>query len=276
MNQAQNVHPVIATTSKNNESVGDGFFGDLYNKILPKRQDGLLPPSVRTILEKIGNEKVSSLTIQRQPVEKVYQALINTISLGAFKQTLKKLDYDEVFHLSLIVNGKYKLEKLDVISLVEYKPESNPKIERVNIVSDKLNSFTISEMLDKTRDYMGASDFTNYNAKTSNCQRFIDSILSANGVNTQEYKRFINQDSEAIFQNMPSFVTKFSSFATDLASRFNRLIKGEALLPASGLYNVIKGQKKDKQKKKIKSKSMKYISGYATELLPEIMSHIQQ
>lgn len=62
-------------------------------------------------LEQVGNEEIKTLEIVRTPLSSFTKGFLNTISLGQFEKISKKY-YDEMFHLSLWINGKYNLEKM--------------------------------------------------------------------------------------------------------------------------------------------------------------------
>lgn len=81
---------------------GDGLF---------IREAGVLQPSARKLLEQVGNEEIKTLEIVRTPLSSFTKGFLNTISLGQFEKISKKY-YDEMFHLSLWINGKYNLEKM--------------------------------------------------------------------------------------------------------------------------------------------------------------------
>jgi hypothetical protein len=83
---------------------------------------------------------------------------------------------------------------------------------------------TLNEFIQKTVDKMGKYGFTNYDALDNNCQKFILSLLEANGSLTPALKNFIYQDITGIVQRLPSYVDRISRFATDTAARAQELI----------------------------------------------------
>ena len=68
----------------------------------------------------------------------------------------------------------------------------NKNLEVLN-VNVKVN-VTIGELVSNTKQFIGDSKFTNYNAVTNNCQVFISSILSANKMNNEVTDRFVKQE----------------------------------------------------------------------------------
>ena len=205
----------------------------LYNRILPQRQSGVLRPKSRKLLMGIANEPITSMEVIRTPIESYINNLLNAISLGAFKKAIQSLGYDKLFHLSLFINKKYVFHKIEVLTL-----DNAPK----NLITEKSEvknvpiptTFTIGQMISKTKDYMGDEKFTSYDPVNNNCQDLVLSVLKANNLSTPDLDSFIKQDAQSIFSKLPAFVGKFAQGVTDIAGRFNRLIEGEGVLEDIG------------------------------------------
>ena len=215
---------------------GSGFFDSLKKKVtgavdrfLPMRQAGLLPPDVRKWLEQNGDKKVSSMTIIRVPVAGYVTLMLQALTLGKFKDALRRLGYDRALHLRLQFtlddNSKWFVEKNEVISLKRYNGAEKDQEDMP--VSNYGGNLTMNEILNNTREFMGNENFSRYSADRLNCQNFILSILQANKLLNDEYRRFILQDAEAIFKGLPSYARVASQKITDFAARVNRFIKGE-------------------------------------------------
>jgi hypothetical protein len=215
---------------------GSGFFDSIKQKLsgvvdkfLPMRQAGVLPPDIRKWLEQNGNKLVKSMTIIRVPVASYVNIMLQALTLGKFKQALNKLGYDKALHLRLQFtlddNSQWYIEKNEVISLSKYTGKAKEQEDMP--VSVYGGNLTMNEILNNTREFMGNENFSRYSSDKLNCQNFILSILQANKLLNQEYKDFILQDAEAIFQNLPSYARVASQKITDFAARVNRFIKGE-------------------------------------------------
>jgi hypothetical protein len=197
------------------EQSGDGVF---------VRESGVLQPSARKLLEEVGNEEVKTLQIVRTPLSSFTRGFLNIISLGQFDKISRKY-YDEMFHLSLLINGQYNLEKNEVV----YFNTKNP-IESKSQVRDVANipkGLTIQQLIDNTRDRMGAENFTNYDAETLNCQNFLINIFDANKIGDKGDRDFIFQDATKIFKELPEFSKVLGKASVKLGAIFNRLIYGE-------------------------------------------------
>lgn len=187
---------------------GDGLF---------LRDVGKLSPKVRKLLEQVGDEKITSIKLFRKP-----------ISLSAFAKfvgVLRNTGFDELLHLGMIINGKYLLDKQDVIHFERSSLPTGKDVESMDVKVDK--EITINELLEKTKKRMGDADFTNYSSKKNNCQDFMLNVLAANGLSTQESSRFIKQDLEKVFNNLPSYAEKIADAVTEAGRVVERVMEGE-------------------------------------------------
>lgn len=199
-------------------SHGDGFFSNLVDKFkkiffFPANK---LPKGSQQVFEKYKSNRIIGLRIQREPIMKGVELFLNLVTAGKFKEAKEKA-YDTLFHLSLIVkldNGRYilieKNERINISEKVKSTVESLPVHYPKPIV-------TLDQFLDKTKNFMGEHDFFQYNARRNNCQSFIASILTANGVATNENINFVKQNAESIFAELPSYLETMQQFITDTA-----------------------------------------------------------
>lgn len=242
---------------------GDGIIDWLKNKfqsgvsiaskLAPLRDPRINPPDVRKWLDLYGNQQVVSLKAKRVPVESAIQTILNVVSLGALRKAIQTLGYDNIFHLSLVINDKYELDKREVITVRNYQKKANEELIDIPLNNKR---FTIRQMLDNTAQSMGDL-YGSYSPQSNNCQDFIIGILTSNGVGNADVKKWIKQDAEKIFAQLPSFSQKFAKFISgDFAGRINRLIQGEGMnpTPRQKLIEKIeestgKSMKREKQKR---------------------------
>lgn len=222
------------------ETKGDGFF-DSARRLLDrlsfkKREAGVLPPQSRELLARIRNEPIVSLVIVRTPIESFINQALQFISGGTWQDAVRKTGYDKIFHLSLFINNKYTLHKIEVATLAEGNP-IKPTSQTMPITP---NSESIGELIDTTLRTVGGSRFSEYNPVSQNCQDFLIDVLQSNGLLTPDAMQFIKQDAQTIFQNMPQFTAKIATAATDLGARFNRLIYGESIKNKDHLLQKVK------------------------------------
>ena len=194
---------------------GDGVF---------MREAGVLQPSARKLLEQVGNEEIKTLQIVRTPLSSFTKGFLNTISLGQFDKISKKY-YDEMFHLSLWINGKYNLEKNEVVYFNTKNPkQTNSQVKDVKNIPAGL---TIQQLIDNARKRMGNENFSNYDAEKLNCQNFLINVLDGSNVGNKEDGDFIFQDATKIFKELPEYAKVLGKASVKLGAIFNRLIYGE-------------------------------------------------
>jgi hypothetical protein len=178
------------------------------------------------MLEKFGNETVSSITIARVPLSSFVTNLLNLISLGTYKKAVQESPYEKMFHLFLVLNSKFTLEKNSVLNFVESTSALSQKdVETMEVPVN--GNFTIKEMFDRTVEKIGMKQFTSYRATSWNCQDLILNILDANGLLTDDLKQFLYQNPQEIFGRMPQFVQKLGQTLTDMSAVGDKILEGE-------------------------------------------------
>lgn len=187
------------------------------------------PPEVKSWLNKHGDEVITSLKVGRTPVSGIVRGVLNVLSLGALNKAVKKAGIDSLFHLYLIINDKYRLEKNQLITFTNYKPLG--KDEQIQSISLDKENLTIGDLIDNGVKKMGKTDFFTYGAfGNRNCQGFIMGLLQGSGIKPPT--DFIKQDIETIVENVPSYVPKVANAITDLAGALDLLKqKARKLLP---------------------------------------------
>jgi hypothetical protein len=192
------------------------------------RDPSINPPPVRKILQSIGSEKVESLQLIRTPLSKISRFLLNIASLGQVERKLKETNIDQLFHLSLLINGKYELDKQDVIKLIR-----NPnavKSDSETLIVPVSSNITINELLQNTQNQMG-DRYAPYDAVNNNCSIFISNVLSSNGLSTDNSDIFLNQKTIELFSKFPSITEKLVKLSTDLGAVVDKAIYGEGDKP---------------------------------------------
>lgn len=186
-------------------------------------------PEIRSLLKKIGGKKIESIVIQRVPIESALRGALDVISLGGFSKATKKLGYDDVFHLSMIVGleGLKKpvvVEKNEVINISYKIPPLKEGGERLTVPVTK--SLTLDQMLEATQSVQG-SNFFLYHPANRNCQMFIRDLLKNSGLLTADAEAFIMQDAKEIFKRLPSWSEAIAKGVTDLGAQWDRIFYGK-------------------------------------------------
>lgn len=172
---------------------------------------------VQSVLDKHGGETITSLTIVRTPLAKALNVLMNVVSFGEYEKAKSKNGYDDYFHLNLNVTTdkgtKLVVEKNEVINVqVGHKLSAKSQVMNVSPVSP----VTLQQLMDNAKKYLGKKYFV-YNAKSNNCQVFVNGVLHGSNMGKSEYTQFVVQDTDSIFKNSPGF-RKLANTVTDLAS----------------------------------------------------------
>jgi len=230
---------------------GDGFVGDLINKILPTRQQ--FPPKVRAIIQKYKDYFVKNIIIARDPIQSYVSNILSFLSGGKIDEQLKKLNYDKMYHLYMnveLVNGPDILvEKNEVVNM----QVNNGKNASDTIGVSVNKKITFGELIDNAVKAVGPSIYL-YDHINNNCQKFIRDILNSNGLLTSEANKFIMQDAEAILKTSPSYLNQIARFATEAKAKINRLIEGEGRKKKRGRPKGSKNKIPRNQKRKYKPK----------------------
>lgn len=194
-------------------------------ELFPKRKPGIFPPRSRKLLAKVGDEKITSLSIERSPIS-VGRA-INWLTWGLYDKKVQETQFphDKLFHLRLIINGKYILEKNQVLN---FQPLEKVALkETLQLKLPPGFDRTINEAIELTRKYMGDKAFSDYHPIHQNCQMFVKSFLKANGLLTKERHDFTVQNVKSFFDKFPKFVGRLVRKITNAAARIDRLVEGE-------------------------------------------------
>lgn len=201
--------------------------GNVIGALLPKRKAGKFPPKSRALLKQVGNEKVTSLTVERSPIS--IGRVINWLTLGYYDKAVQETQYphDKMFHLRLIINGKYIVEKNQVLKFAPVETVSLKEMMKVPL--PKKFDKTINDMLDTTKKNIGDKRFTSYSAKYQNCQLFVKDILKSNGLLNPDLNSFIVQNTKKFFEAFPKFFTRLVKRITNTSARIDRLIEGEGI-----------------------------------------------
>ena len=191
------------------------------------------PPKVRTWFGNNGSKMIRSITIYRTPVKSAILTALNVISLGTFKDKLKKLGFDQMFHLYMKLgfggDEEALVEKNEVINIRPWKSSDEvqtPQDKTIN-VSNIPPGLTIDQFFKKGQALLGEKYFV-YDPFTSNCQIYLKSLLQANNLLTPELNTFIFQDVQSLAKDLP-FTEKIARGVTDFAARINTLVEGKGL-----------------------------------------------
>ena len=135
------------------------------------------PFSFREMLKAHG--KITSIIIVRSPISNILYQTLNHLTLGQLDQRLNDYNYNQLFHLKVIIFNKYSIEKESTIKFtLNNHIESHSETREVKNIPHNL---TIGKLCENCLNLMGNRMFS-YNAKHNNFQVFIRNFLEANEI----------------------------------------------------------------------------------------------
>lgn len=196
------------------------------------------PPAVRQFLAEHGNEKVQSLSICREPINFGVKLALNALTAGNFSKVMRRLRYEDVFHLWMVMvlpSGTYRFDKDEVVHMYKNAPAAGTcmpvSLARQVAVRGSPTDMTVEGTLTP------AVIFANGEAQNSsywlydtynNCQRFIMDNLRGSGLLTPELQKFVLQDTKSLVSGMAKRV---ADTVTDIAGRFDIVRSGVGMMP---------------------------------------------
>ena len=197
------------------------------------------------VLSLIGDNKITDIFVYRKPIQKMVKTFLNLTSLNEIEKNLKNSNYDDIFHLFMLIkidnNLTVLIEKNEILNIVLTDIDIVNRIEKIGKINIDYNgTLTINQLLNNTLKKVGEYNYFNYDSRNLNCQRFILDILKSNNLFKNEYQNFIYQNPYEIYKNT-GLLGSFNKVITNLGSTY-KILKGE------GLKKNIKMVKKMKMK----------------------------
>lgn len=184
------------------------------------------PSKVKVVISKYGSNKIVEMSVCRNPVQKGITFLINILTKGRLEQNKNKLNYDNLFHLYMLLkldNGVIlRAEKNQTVTITEVKTLQDSDCMSVDVKLKK--AITFAELLSNTENKVGKDRMWVYNIIDKNCQIWIDHILTSNSLNNGRLKQFILQDAETLLKDEPK-VSKLATKVTDFAGALDLIIR---------------------------------------------------
>ena len=198
----------------------------LYNKgkqfvsdIFSKAEFPDMPRQAELFLKSHGKEPITSLSVGRAPVSKMLTKLLDFLSAGRFSAGQKEQNIDDFFHLYIIINDKYRLEKNELMKLSKYVMPD--KEERIAVSTPNTN-VSLSEFVVAPSKSDPQSYYRNYDAFSNNCQDFVLKVLNYWGINNPQINAFVKQPIEKIAQKLDDTNVKgIARTLTDIGAGIN-------------------------------------------------------
>jgi hypothetical protein len=175
--------------------------------------------STASFMAKHGGEPLYNLKIRRYPVPEYIDQVFNLISANKWEKEKKNASYDDFFHLGIIMDDRYVLEKN--ASLNFFEGVDHFRGEMFMPVTKKIpKDLTIGIAMEKTRAAIGNEAFFRYDPFSNNCQSFVMAFLRYNNLMDFDLYEFIDQPVGEILQKVPSYVPAFGRTLTNLGALF--------------------------------------------------------
>jgi hypothetical protein len=176
---------------------------------------------VKNFLKDHGDEEIRSVEMGRVPIEAMISSVMEIISKGEYNRQIQKKGYDAFFHLFIIINGTYRIEKNQNVNVItDYTQKDNE--DRISLGSSKN---TINEFFENAIEKMGKDDFwRNYDGLRNNCQWWAENTVAANGLNRQEAREFAFQDTQELRDAIDPDVQELAKEGSGLLSGIDKFL----------------------------------------------------
>jgi hypothetical protein len=191
--------------------------GDLFDVNL-----GNLTSSSAEMYKSKKNDKITSLQLFRRPVEDALTGVMDLFTGNAVSKYFKSTSHDKLFHLGLVINGKFLYHKQANITIEKKGNILNSKKIELKPVSGFSSDLTFKEMYRRTRDKVGEKKFYDYDSFKNNCQDFILDTLDTIGATFD--REWVKQDVEKIVEKSPSWFPDLAKALTDTASVAEKVV----------------------------------------------------
>lgn len=190
------------------------------------------PPRVRQIVKENEGDKIVSLQVGRNPLNKPLQQFLNVISLGKYEKARKKLGYDDIYHTYLVATmedgRKILIEKNSQVDIKLFKEYSGQQLKHVPLKGPiALGQFMQNGERYFERHPIGRpQNYWKYDAATNNCQYFVNDLLSGNAhslSDPESAKEFSSQDIVPIMGSLPGFAKS----ALELKQHIDHAVHGD-------------------------------------------------
>ena len=212
--------------------VGSAVISGNVGKLLSNR-----PKVITDLLRTHGDKVITSVVVMRKPiVEAVAWILKKTMSFG---EAVDKLGYDNVFHLfanfylndgsvvAIQKNARIDVAMGGVTACgPDLKGQCPPTADTEELKIPVSSGMSLNQLFDEAEQKYGGSRLYFYDARSTNCQRFIADMLTTLGAMTPEASNFILQDAAALLTKNEG---KFAKAITNIAGVFDYIQKGGAL-----------------------------------------------
>ncbi len=179
-----------------------------------------IPDNIYSLLNKYGNNIIVDISVCRKPIDKLNKMLLHIATYGTLINKLKQYNYDDIFHLYMNIkldNGLvFGVEKNEVVKIQIggfYQNQTSVCKQVSNPPRIDLNTFW------RNGEAKGGKNFYKYDFAVNNCQKFVNDLLTGNGIN--ELKDFVLQKISEILSDKN--IQNIGNKITDVAAIYNKV-----------------------------------------------------
>ena len=101
------------------------------------------PKAINDYLKLHGNKKLRRIIVSRKPVSAKIQYIADLVTFGGWTQNMKKLNYDDIYHLFCIVElddgTLFKLEKNSRVDITLHDNKLGDTMINISNIENTLN-----------------------------------------------------------------------------------------------------------------------------------------
>ena len=158
------------------------------------------PLAINNCLKLHGNKPIRRIIVSRIPVSGKVQYLAEIITLGGWSSNMKKLNYEDVYHLFMIIElDDGILFKIEKNSRVDITLNNNKLGDTMINITDIDN--TLNDMFDNAEKIYGGERIYRYDPFKTNCQMLLIDLLTAINKMTPDLNTYIMQNAAALVEN---------------------------------------------------------------------------
>jgi hypothetical protein len=181
------------------------------------------PKAINDYLSLHGNKGLRRIIVSRKPVSAKIQYIANLVTSGGWEQNMKKLNYDDVYHLFMLVElDDGTLFKLEKNSRVDITLHDN-KLGDTMINIDNINK-TLNDMFNNAENEYGLERIYRYDPFKTNCQVLLVDLISAINKITPQLREYIMQTASALIES--DILKYIAKMATDSTALIRHTVEG--------------------------------------------------
>ena len=173
------------------------------------------PRAVNNFLRLHGNKHIRKITVSRTPIGAKIKYVADLITLGGFSANMKKLNYEDVYHLFMLVElddgTLFRIEKNSRVDITL----NDRRLGETMINIDNINH-TLNDMFNNAEKEYGLERLYRYDPFKTNCQMLLVDLLTSINKMTPQLKTYIMQSAASLIES--DIIKHIAKGATDVAA----------------------------------------------------------